>query len=36
MNKKSNKEMQALVEKAVGGDRNALETLVADVQDMAF
>ena len=36
MNKKSNKEMQALVEKAVGGDRNALETLVADVQDMVF
>lgn len=36
MNKKTNKEMQALVDKATAGDKKALETLVADVQDIIF
>lgn len=36
MNKKTNKEMQALVDKATAGDKKALESLVADVQDIIF
>ncbi len=36
MNKKTNKEMLALVDKATAGDKKALETLVADVQDIIF
>lgn len=36
MNKKSNEELQALVDKATAGDKNALETLIADVQDIVF
>ncbi|MEY8334386.1 RNA polymerase sigma factor [Lachnospiraceae bacterium 47-T17] len=36
MNKKTNEEFQALVDKATSGDKAALETLVADVQDMVF
>ena len=36
MNKKTNDELQALVEKATAGDKEALETLVAGVQDLVF
>ena len=36
MDKKTNEELQALVEKATAGDKNALETLVAGMQDMVF
>ena len=36
MNKKINEEFQVLVEKATSGDKNALETLIADVQDSVF
>ncbi len=36
MNKKTNEEMQLIVEKATAGDKKALETLVADVRDMVF
>lgn len=36
MNKKTNEEMQELVEKAVAGDKKALETLVTGVQDIVF
>ena len=36
MNKKTNNEMQALVDKATAGDKKALETLVAGVQDLVF
>ena len=36
MNKKSNEELQAFVDKAAAGDKNALETLIADVQDIVF
>lgn len=36
MNKKTNEEWQALVNKATAGDKQALETLVADVQDVVF
>ena len=36
MNKKTNEELQALVSRATAGDKNALETLVAGVQDMVF
>ncbi len=36
MNKKTNKEMQDLVEKATAGDKKALETLVAEVQNLVF
>lgn len=36
MNKKTAEELLALVEKATAGDKKALETLVADVQDMVF
>lgn len=36
MDKKMNKEMQALVEKATAGDKKALETLVTGVQDIVF
>ncbi len=36
MNKKTNEELQAFVDKATAGDKKALETLVAGVQDMAF
>lgn len=36
MNQKTNKEMQAFVEKAAAGDKQALETLIADTQDMVF
>ena len=32
MNKKTNNEMQALVDKATAGDKKALETLVAGVR----
>ncbi len=36
MNKKTNEELQALVEKATAGDKEALETLVTGVQDIVF
>ena len=36
MNKKMNEELQALVDKAIAGDKNALETLIAGVQDIVF
>ena len=36
MKKKTNEELQALVYKATAGDKKALETLVADVQDLVF
>ncbi len=36
MNKKTNDELLALVHKATEGDKKALETLVADVQDIVF
>ncbi len=36
MNKKTNKELQALVDQATAGDKEALETLVAGVQDIVF
>ena len=36
MNKKTNEELQALVDKATAGDKEALETLVAGVQDIVF
>ncbi len=36
MDKKTNEELQALVEKATAGDKNALEALVAGMQDMVF
>ncbi len=36
MSKKTNEEMQVLVEKATAGDKKALETLITCVQDMVF
>ena len=36
MNKKTKEELQALVDKATAGDKKALETLVAGVQDIVF
>ena len=33
---KTNEELQALVKKATAGDKNALETLIAGVQDIVF
>lgn len=36
MNKKTNQELQALVVKATAGDKKALETLIAGVQDIVF
>ena len=36
MNKKTNVELQALVDKATAGGKEALETLVAGVQDIVF
>lgn len=36
MNKKTNEELQALVNKAASGDKKSLETLVAEVQDNVF
>ena len=36
MNKKMNEELQALVDKATAGDKNALETLIVSVQDIVF
>ena len=36
MNKKTNQELQALVDKATAGDKKALETLVIGVQDIVF
>ena len=36
MNKKTNEELQALVDKATAGDKEALETLVTGVQDIVF
>lgn len=36
MNKKTNEELQALVDKAIAGDKNALETLIVGVQDIVF
>lgn len=36
MNKKTNEELQAFIEKAISGDKNALETLIAGVQDLVF
>ena len=36
MNKKTNEEILALVEKATAGDKKALETLVTSVQDIVF
>nr|WP_300841945.1 RNA polymerase sigma factor [uncultured Acetatifactor sp.] len=36
MNKKTKEELQVLVDKATAGDKKALETLVAGVQDIVF
>lgn len=36
MNKKTNEELQALVNKATAGDKKALETLVTSMQDIVF
>ena len=36
MNQKTNEELQALVKEATAGDKKALETLVAGVQDIVF
>ncbi|MCI8566552.1 MAG: RNA polymerase sigma factor, partial [Lachnospiraceae bacterium] len=36
MKNKTNEEMRALVEQATAGDKKALETLVAGVQDIVF
>lgn len=36
MNKSTNEELQALVDKATAGDKKALETLVTGVQDIVF
>ena len=36
MNKKLNEELQALVDKATSGDKNSLETLIVDMQDIVF
>lgn len=36
MNKKTNEELQAFVDKATSGDKKALETLVESVQDIVF
>ena len=36
MDKKTNEELQALVDKATSGDKNALETLIAGEQDLVF
>ena len=36
MNKKTNEELQALVDKATSGDKNALEKLIAGVQNLVF
>ena len=36
MNKKTNEELQAFVDGAIAGDKSALETLVASVQDIVF
>lgn len=36
MNKKTNEELQTLIDKATSGDKKALETLVTDVQDIVF
>lgn len=36
MNKKTNEELQALIDKATAGDKKALETLVTGVQDIVF
>ena len=36
MTKKTNEELQALVTKATAGDKQALETLVASVQNIVF
>ncbi|MEZ3485797.1 MAG: RNA polymerase sigma factor [Lachnospiraceae bacterium] len=36
MNKKTNEELQTFVEKAISGDKNALESLIAGVQDLVF
>ena len=36
MNKKTNEELQVLVNKATAGDKAALETLIASVQDIVF
>jgi RNA polymerase sigma factor (sigma-70 family) len=36
MNRQTNEEIQALAEKAAAGDKKALETLIAGVQDMVF
>ncbi len=36
MNKRTNEELQALVNKATAGDKKALETLITSVQDIVF
>lgn len=36
MNKKTNEELQALVDKATAGDKKALEALITGVQDIVF
>ena len=36
MKNKTNEELQALVAKATAGDKKALETLIAGVQDIIF
>ena len=36
MKKKTNEEMQALVDQATSGDKDVLETLITGVQDMVF
>ncbi|MCH1983033.1 RNA polymerase sigma factor [Ruminococcus sp. OA3] len=36
MNKKTNEELSALIEKATAGDKDALETVILNVQDLIF
>ncbi len=36
MNKKMDEELKALVDKAISGDKNSLETLIAGVRDIVF
>ena len=36
MSRKTNEELQALVDKAAEGDKEALEMLAADMQDLVF
>lgn len=36
MNKKTNEELQALIDRATAGDKKALESIIAGMQDMVF